>query len=297
MITEKIEWVGKRVVLIKLNGLARHPSFPYGHNRRNPYVQREHRPIEKVIVHQTAGSFRAGVAAATKLASWITRSPVFNEKGKRVGGGRGFPGAPYTFVIPHHPDLHQGRYVVYRCWDDSWITWHSGSGWNKRSVAVGLSGMLRSRHAPRWSADYGRAPSAQQTDALQDLVEGFLLPRYGLTTADVMGHFDCGKVACPGDDVEIWIRKLRGEHVGWSPFGGSTEMSYEDKALDLSTWRKRQSALVSLGYWIGPSGVDGIPGPITRAAIEAFQSSSGLVVDGVWGRYTEAGVRKALKAK
>ncbi len=60
-------------------------------------------------------------------------------------------------------------------------------------------------------------------------------------------------------------------------------------------WKPRQQSMVDTGYDIGPSGVDGIPGPDTRKAIMAFQKDAGITVDGKWGPQTAAAMAQALK--
>ena len=62
-----------------------------------------------------------------------------------------------------------------------------------------------------------------------------------------------------------------------------------------ATWKKRQQALVDAGYDIGPSGVDGKPGPDTRKGVIAFQKDAGITVDGKWGAETAAAMAQALK--
>jgi hypothetical protein len=62
-----------------------------------------------------------------------------------------------------------------------------------------------------------------------------------------------------------------------------------------STWKKRQQALVDTGYNVGSSGVDGKPGPDTRAAVREFQSDANILVDGKWGAQTSAAMAEALK--
>ena len=66
----------------------------------------------------------------------------------------------------------------------------------------------------------------------------------------------------------------------------------DEVEISLDTWLERQQALVDLGYDPGP--VDGIYGNQTKRAIKAFQADNGLTPDGIWGRYTEEHIRRAL---
>jgi len=54
-----------------------------------------------------------------------------------------------------------------------------------------------------------------------------------------------------------------------------------------------QRALLARGYDLGKSGADGDAGPITIAAVTAFQRSAGLVADGIAGPKTQAALQKA----
>ena len=304
MLHEITEWENDTVRLVKLSGLPRHRSFPYGTKgqRGGRYIELREREIAAVVVHQTAGSKRDGTDAALAVARFATADPRYHrdatgavvtrktrrgQQPVRSGGGRGWPGAPYTFVVPYRPAVVDNRLVVYRCWDDQWHTWHTSRYWNRRSVAVAFSGSFRSRHAPRWSETAGE-PEVLQLEAGKALILDYLLPRYGLSPeTGLIGHFDAGKAACPGDTLEAWTRHTRGEEsVDWVP-----ESDAED-SRPLDTWSERQAALHETGYDPGP--IDGHWGWRTRSAVEAFQFDHGLVVDGLWGPRTEQAMRQAL---
>lgn len=69
--------------------------------------------------------------------------------------------------------------------------------------------------------------------------------------------------------------------------------NYPSTFIYLDTWLDRQEALKTLGYDPGP--IDGDFGPKTKKAVKEFQSDHGLVVDGIWGKKTQAAVEVALK--
>jgi Putative peptidoglycan binding domain len=55
-----------------------------------------------------------------------------------------------------------------------------------------------------------------------------------------------------------------------------------------------QAALAAVGCYAGP--VDGVIGPVSLAAVKEFQSTKGLVVDGVAGPQTQAALQQAVAA-
>jgi len=81
--------------------------------------------------------------------------------------------------------------------------------------------------------------------------------------------------------------KAGGNDVGTGPrdpiLGGARLLS---RGLHGADVRALQDGLEGLGFPVG--GVDGRFGPLTEAAVEAFQASFGLGVDGVVGRSTKA---------
>jgi len=71
------------------------------------------------------------------------------------------------------------------------------------------------------------------------------------------------------------------------------DVPFTGPSFDLTTTRGVQQALNYLGA--NPVlATDGIPGPLTRAAIENFQKDHGLTADGVVGRFTRAALQLAV---
>ena len=58
-----------------------------------------------------------------------------------------------------------------------------------------------------------------------------------------------------------------------------------------NTVREAQCLLLSLGYSVGSTGVDGDFGSATKKAVRAFQGDYGLAVDGIVGKNTWYGLR------
>ena len=100
-------------------------------------------------------------------------------------------------------------------------------------------------------------------------------------------------------------------HGGWPAVlryvGGQTAASatptiagssqpYNPNGYGAAYVRDVQSRLESLGYSVGSSGADGIPGPDTFNAVKAYQSAVGLATDGIPGPDT-LGALKAGKGK
>lgn len=281
-----IEWEGAHTRLIQYFGHKRGVNFPQNWRRSAGYRRELGRKVNRVIVHQSAGNRRDGQSAVDRMAAWIIRAPKYAErrgKKRRVGGGRGFPAIPYTFMVPHRPAIQDGKSVVYRLWDDTWHTWHTRRA-NRDGVGVCFAGSFQTRHSKKFSDSH---PTTQALAAGEELLLDYLLPRYGLTTDDLCGHFDFGKPTCPGDALEAWVRRQRGEAVTWFEEDGADDL--DDRAL--VTRDQQIAALQSLGYGLDLELED--PDD-WRFAVESFQLDTGLVADGLWGPRTERGLRGAL---
>jgi len=110
--------------------------------------------------------------------------------------------------------------------------------------------------------------------------------------ATIHGHNEFDNKACPGFDVQAWLRT-------WLPQQG-VHVPELDRPVLRSGARgvsvaDAQTMLREKGYQIGE--VDGIFGSATRAAVLAFQSDHGLRVDGVVGGDTWGALRDDTKAR
>jgi hypothetical protein len=301
-ITRYTEWEGEHTRLVKLGGLAA---------GSRSYKSINGRRIRRVFIHQSAGNFVEGQAAAERIARFHVAPPKYKTdaqgnrmqrtvRGKKrdwwIGGGRGWPGIAYTFVVPAIPAMVDGKLEVYRCHDDEVVSYHTG-GYNRSGVGVVMAGTYRSRHLRSTKA---RDPDPTAMIAMEELVLDYLLPRYGLKPESALrGHFDAGKAACPGDFLEQWVRHRRGEDVedpvavaDIDPVTLAEELTVDRRPLGEDS--ERQQALIDLGFDLGKWGADGVWGEASKGALLGFQHTVGIVVDGRWGPQTEAAVRIAL---
>jgi hypothetical protein len=310
-LTKVLVWESNTVRLVKVDGFRRHPNFPHGRRGRagGRYYQAPGRKVEKVMLHSLAGPFRRGEDTIHGLARYHTADPRHDEQGRVTGGGRGWPGPAYQYLVPFFPATVDGRFEVYQLWDPSWVTYCAGAYWNPRTVSVGLGGMHDTRHAPKYSAGQARDPDPAQFDAMKGLVLDYLLPLFGLDEDGLLPHAWAGKPTCPGDVVEAWVCSLVGKPFGWCAPERRLWLPHAERVSPqvlaparpdrrpLDSWEQRQRALVELGYDVGEAGVDGRFGDDTKGAVRALQRRAGLVVDGIWGPQTEAALRLALGAR
>ena len=149
-----IEWEGATTRLVQYTTHKKGVNFPQNWRRSAGYRRELGRKIHRVIVHHSAGNPRDGRDAVDRMASWITRAPKYaerNGKKRRVGGGRGFPAIPYTFMVPFRPAIEDGKSVVYRLWDDTWHTWHTRRA-NRDGVGICFAGSFQTRHSKKFSS-------------------------------------------------------------------------------------------------------------------------------------------------
>lgn len=300
---ETVRWENDEVKLVQLTGLATGPGA---------YQRIPRRKVKAVMIHQAASAPKAGQSAPRGIARFHSGAPTYKKdtngnliyrmsKGKKkpiwIGGGKGWPGAGYHVCVPTHPDIEDGKAVVYQMHDFDIWSWHTSAAINKNGIGVVMSGSFRSEHDPN-NPLAQPAPEPMAAMAMEQLVLQYILPMYNLTPEDgLYGHFDFGKAACPGDWLEQWVRHMRGENVPHPKDeflddpDPVTKPSYK---MQFTTVKQRQEALLRLGYDLGPWGADGVWGEASKGALLGFQDTEGLTVDGLWGFKTDQAVKRAI---
>ena len=286
--------------------LPMHRKYPHGTDVIKPNGKRaipahwcygdRGRPIDQAFVHQTAGSYQPGFKGVLNTASFIVRDPKYFDNGKWKGNGRGWPAMCYSYFFSYEPEIApNGKYILFRCIPDDQKSWHT-SGHNSRAIALGFQGYFESRHMGRFRSRKGDKTNGNPSRAQREMLEAswseYFKGVMGLTDDQIFGHFEAKKpkAACPGDWLERWVLNTR--HGGMGGAQNSKAELFEAPfripgMVQLDTWKRRQGALLLLGYDLGNygrkgNGIDGDPGLRTRAAIEGVEASFGLEQNGVY---------------
>lgn len=293
-----VEFENDSIRLVHLQGFKMGPRFPRDLDGDDAFKRIPGRVVGQMVFHHSAGGFHDGIKAVQRIADYAIAAPLYarddegkpllTPKGKRkvIGGGRGWPGIPYTFIIPARPASEDGKLVLYRIWDDDWRTWHTGGAANAHGVGVCIGGWYASRHD--LLAEQAWARPTEEAMICADHLVDYLSDRYRLPLSvdTLASHAELGKPACPGDFIENWVREKRGDE----PLR-IVEPGREDPR-PLTSARHIQLALVELGY--KPGEVDGHWGPFTANALRAFQVAEGIRADGIFGPISRSVMRQAL---
>lgn len=292
-----VEWESDLVRLVDLQGYRRADHWPYNARRTAKFTDVPNRQVQTIAVHHSMGGFYEGIEAVERLASFFMAAPhykldasghaVRDREGRPVvsGGGKGWPGLGYTFVVPAIPEVQSGKFVVYRIWPDTMRTWHTGGLYNSHGVGICVGGHYASAADPVGSQGARARPDAAAVTALGELVD-HLAERYRLQLRPgvLVAHREVATTLCPGDFLADWVRSRRGEHV--------TEPQGPEDRRALDSPLAVQRALALLGYNPGPQ--DGVWGPLTARALKLFQMHAGVGIDGLMGPKTARAMRVAL---
>lgn len=148
--------------------------------------------IERLYVHKSGGEGRPGFRGILGMVRYVVQR-------------RGFPGAPYTFWAPTHPERDaEGRLVLYRLVADDRRSWHTGGACNDHGVALALQGNLSKRDltpgqriVAEACLDYvttsGRYPDLDDVEPIGRHSDA---KRFGARK---------NKPVCPGKYAEAWL--------------------------------------------------------------------------------------------
>ena len=213
------------------------------------------------VVHHTAG-----------------RDNPFNTAAYHVGPNHvsesGCPGLLYTFYISLDG-------VIHWCNDLEDITWSQGghgspvpnTNANTNFIAIVCGGDFSDSEPTfgqmlslltLWGHLTGRRPSSNIPIELSAALKCSVNALYG--------HHNFGKPACPGKTLQTITDAVR----------------YHHELKQLSTDSEWQQALCDAGYVID---IDGIWGPLSKAALVEFQRDHNLAVDGIRGPLTAAALQ------
>ncbi len=135
-------------------------------------------------------------------------------------------------------------------------------------------------------------PSASRI-ALQIADGGSAMPSFG-------GSLSSGEI----ESLAAWIASVAGGGSS-APSGAASSATGATgpsagpggalAGMSISAVRQLQTQLARLGYFHHV--VTGFYGPVTTAAVKAFQRSAGLKPDGIWGPQSEAALGKRLAGR
>ena len=178
--------------------------------------------------------------------------------------GKGWADIAYSFAV----GVASGRVYELRGWGN-----RPGAtrGHNKNSYAIVIIG------------DTTKQPISQAAvDAVRELVE--LGQKIGRITADptIKGHRDVKATACPGDSAYAHLAEMSPNAVV-RPHPSTVPPFV--KVLRLRRPRMRGVFVRWVQGKVGAK-ADGVFGPLSRAAVQQWQFSHGLIADGIVGRKT-----------
>lgn len=235
------------------------------------YARRELDQIVFVTWHHTAGP-TINEDAPERVWNYHRNNPL--------PSGSEREGAAYWACLcegSDGTDLHVFHDATVATWSQGYA--QEPGDENMRGLGIVVAGSYVGPHNPD-----GTKASAHLLDTVRKITTGVMRWMQVASWIDnggerfpahrITGHFDYGKAACPGAQIEQLVRQMRGE---------GTSAPYT-----LTTWRNRQAALEKVG--IDPGTIDGIYGRKTGAAIRELTTAAGLYPTNRWGR----GARGAL---
>jgi hypothetical protein len=149
---------------------------------------RKHK-IEFITIHHTGTNQRADILTTTKMRNL----QAFSQREDKLASGKTKPAwfdIPYHFYIAVDGQIAMGRELKY-VGDTN--TEYDPTG----HALVVLEGSFNKEQ-----------PSAAQIDSLKQIV-AWLARKYKVPAANIKGHSDYAKTACPGENLKALLPELR----------------------------------------------------------------------------------------
>ncbi len=257
----------EKAILTKLSVLADLLDLPATQDQRKSLPQSKSHTWKTRIVSKIKGMcWHQALGEISTIG--IARYHSSNTSHLRKGGVQTIS---YTWSIEK-----DGRIIL--CNDFKSKTWSQGT----RDIAGDENALYMS---VCFCGDFnGEGHKGKREPTQQQMLSGMLLWRvcrsyFKWSKAEIKGHFDFGKPACPGHVLETMITSMRHGIQG-------NDLSYDSP-------KGRQALLNHFGAELV---VDGIWGDKSILALKSFQTKYKLVPDGIWGKKTEAVINELLGA-
>jgi hypothetical protein len=180
----------------------------------------------------------------------------------------GLPGLSYTLFVERDGKVILANSIADKTWSQGYKD-PDGVDENAMYMGVCVGGNFS---GPGYLGT--QVPTIEQLDAVSNLWN-LCRGLWHWSGNGLLGHFHFGKPACPGDVLAKYI--------------------YSQRSNQFASVVDKQRALQILGYY--KAKVDGDWGPVSKAALVAFQIDAGLDPDGVWGSLTSAAVFHRLRRR
>src|SRR5688500_11194190 len=154
-----------------------------------PVGERRKHEIKFVTIHHTATNQRADILIGTKMRNL----QAFSQREDKLASGKTKPAwldIPYHFYIAVDGQIAEGRELKY-VGDTN--TEYDPTG----HALVVLEGSFNTAH-----------PTTAQIDSLKQTVT-WLVRKYKVPAANIKGHSDYAKTACPGENLKNLLLELR----------------------------------------------------------------------------------------
>lgn len=279
---------------------------------------------------------KAQPKAKTPIGTWpIKKSPAYNKGVTERGNAQKYIAVHYLGVDGQNNALWNGRYgahyvvfwdgTIYKVCDHDAVTWQVGTAngtyiqkhpiaRNENTIGVEMCCHNTDGYCPETPTGEKHWYFTEATQRAAAWLVRKLMKDLKLDITHVLRHFDVVNKNCPAPYVYnnrykgtwTWNEFLEAVKTGYCPDGTSADpqpaplpeptKSYLQQGDSGSDVKTMQKMLIACGYSCGAAGADGQFGSGTLKAVEQFQKTAGLTVDGLYGSRSMAALEAAYKA-